>query len=562
MSIGNFIQSDLEEAVGKAGFSGEVRIVSTTGERYGDYTTSWALQQSKVLGKSPTDLAVRVINSIPDSDIYEPPELVTPGFINFRLKKGFLGKHLKLVLAEGDRFGSSNSFKGKRALVEYSSPNIAKPMHVGHLRNTNIGQAILNTLSFVGYETISDNHLGDWGTQFGRMLWAYKMWGHRVRNPSVQDLLNLYVRFHEEAKTNSHLLIEANEEFMKLEQGDKENRSLWEQFTKISLNEFNRIYDDLGAKFDYSHGESFYEKDFANVADELVKSGVAIRDPDGSIVAKFEDMPPLVMRKSDGATLYAIRDLATAKYRRENFDPDLVVLVVAVEQSLYWRQLFEIMNRANWMGKAEYVHASYGLTRLKGGKMSTRAGDVVSAEELIKEAKVRAEELIVQKRSGSRASSKLIRDIAIGSIKWADLKIGRDSGVVFDWETAFSMDGNSGPYIQYSFARTQSILRKTPKSDERVYDTSLLVEDDEMLLLRMLTKFPEVVEGSARSLAPQMLCQYAFSLAQQFSRFYENIPVLSSERKVKTVRLALVAAVGITLRNSLSLLGIPTPDRV
>src|SRR2546429_221844 len=558
MSVHDYIQSDLEKAVKKAGFDdvSGVAVTSTTDMQFGDYTTSWALQRSKTLGQSPAELAEKIVGSFSESEIYQKPEVVKPGFINFRLKSDFLGKHLRLVLAEGSRFGSATTFKGKRALVEYSSPNIAKPMHVGHLRNTNIGQALVNLLSFVGYETISDNHLGDWGTQFGRMLWAYKMWGHGIENPKVQDLLDLYVRFHEEAKTHPHLLNEAKEEFARLEQGDKENRQLWEQFTKISLDEFNRLYAELGAKFDYQHGESFYHKSFASVTDELLRAGVVVRDPDNSVVAKFEDTPPLVLMKSDGATLYGIRDLATAKYRREKFDPDLVLLVVAVEQSLYWQQLFELLRKLNWMGKAEYVHVSYGLTRLKEGKMSTRAGDIVSAEQLIGEAKSRAEKLLAEKNPGVKVSQKLVGQIAIGSIKWADLKISRESGVIFDWDSVFAWEGNSGPYMQYSYARIQSLLKKSLKEDLSTFSVDRLEGEHEQYILRMIAKFPEVVEGSARSFSPQALSHYAFSLAQEFSKFYENVPVLSSEGADRKARLALVRAVGIVLKNSLDLLAI------
>lgn len=562
MSIRDLIQSDVNKALASAGLPGEVRIVSTSEPKFGDYTTSWALQQSRILGKSPHELATTLIEALAESEVYEKPELVEPGFINFRLSKAFLVKHLSLVLAEGSRFGSASTYKGKKALVEYSSPNVAKPMHVGHLRNTNIGQSLINILSFVGYETISDNHLGDWGTQFGRMLWAYKMWGHSITDPNVDDLVKLYVRFHEEAKTKPHLLVEAKEEFLRLEKGDKENVALWKRFTDISTTEFDRIYRDLGAKFDHSYGESAYKKEFDKVTKELVGAGVVTRDPDGSVVAKFDEMPPLVLIKSDGATLYGVRDLATAKFRRDKFNPDLVLLVVAVEQTLYWEQVFELLRKMGWMGKANYVHVSYGLTRLMDGKMSTRTGDIVAAADLLNEAKARAEKLLAEKNPGKNPDGSLVRAIAAGSIKWADLKIARESGVAFDWDRVFSLDGNSGPYMQYSYARTQSILKKAPKDDLRGFDAELLTDGLEQSLLRMLAKFPEIVEESASTFSPHIIAHYSFSLAQEFSRFYETTPVLSSEGALKRSRLALVAAVGQTIKNSLHLLSIPTPEKI
>lgn len=563
VNIKQVIQSDVEKSIKKAGLFAaipvEVAYPSDPGR--GDYAINWPLQAAREINQSPLEIAKKIQEGLAKSEVYDQPQIVEPGFINFRLSNEFLGKHLNLVLAEGERFGASLQGKDQTVVIEFSSPNIAKPMNIGHLRNTNLGQALVNIFKFNSYQTISDNHIGDWGTQFGKLLYAYKNWGQNQENIDIKGLLALYVRFHDETKSDDKLEAAAREEFRKLEQGDEENRRLWEKFRTLSLREFDRAYQELGAKFDFALGESSYEKDLPRVVDEAIKSGAAKRDPDGSVIIPLEGMPPFLILKSDGATLYGTRDLATAKYRIEKFNPTQVLYVIASEQSLYLRQLFSSLQKLGWGKEIKWVHVSYGLTRLPQGKMSTRSGELVTADEVLTEAKKQAAAVIKEKDLSPGPDQKLIEAVAVGAIKWNDLKISRESEVLFDWQQVFSIEGNTGPYMQYSYARTENILSRTEGLAGST-DTTLLQDPLELELLRRLVRFPEQVEAAAADYHPHLIAQFAFDLAQEFSRFYEKCPVLTADPGLKQARIALVRAVGTTLKTSLSLLGISAPSRL
>jgi len=565
MGIKGLIEKDISEAVQKAGLLSDRPVVVeyATDYKFGDYTTTWPLQVARDLDHSSLEIAKKVQEGIKKSEVYEHPEIVEPGFLNFHLKPEFLGKHLKLAVAEDRKFGSSTTGKGQVVLIEYSSPNIAKPMHIGHLRNTNIGQSLVELFRFTGHKVTSDNHIGDWGTQFGKLLYAYKTWGEGLSNPTITDLLELYVRFHKEAEANPELDQAARDEFRKLEQGDNQNRNLWQKFKDSSSLEFRRVYKLLHVEFDMEYGESFYEGEVGKVVDWVLQSGVGKKDPDGSVVIPLEGMPPFLILKSDGATLYGSRDLATAKYRIQKYHPTKVVYVVGAEQSLYFSQLFASLDKLGWSKGVDWVHVSYGLTRLPEGKMSTRSGELVAATEIIAEAESRAQRVLEEKNSKLTNSKDLAREIAVGAIKWADLKVSRESEVVFDWERVFSLEGNSGPYLQYTYARTQNILSKASAVDKSPdFKTELLSDPLEVVILRQLVRFPEVVEASVKHYSPHFVATFGFELAQNFSRFYETIPVLTAPTDLRQARLGLVKAVGIAIRNSLSLLAITAPEKI
>ncbi len=565
MNIREVIQSDIEKSIEKAGLSvnSVVKVVHSSDSRFGDYASNWSLQVAKELNQSPSDIAKKIEANLEKSEVYEPPTISDPGFINFTLKSTFLAQHLKLVLAEGDKFGSGKFGRGQTVLVEFSSPNIAKPMNIGHLRNTNIGQALVNIIGFNGYQTISDNHLGDWGTQFGKLLWAYKKWGQGISEPSISQLLELYVRFHDEADSNPEMNASARHEFKKLEQGDKENRILWEKFKSLSLGEFEKIYHDLNVKFDQTLGESFYEKLLPEVVSSALKTGVAKRDPDGSVLIPIEGMPPFLILKSDGGTLYGTRDIATAKYRIDKIKKGTVLYVIASEQTLYMQQLFIALSKLGLGKDITWEHISYGLTRLPQGRMSTRSGDLITAEEILTEAKNRARKIISAKDQRGSLDEELVRSIAIGAVKWNDLKLTRESEVVFDWEQVFSVEGNTGPYIQYSIARVSSLISKSGiQVGGSNVDATLLVEPSELEIMRHLVRFPEIIKLACESYQPHLICQYSFELAQLFSRFYEQVPVLTAGSGLKESRLALARAVETTLRTSLRLLAIDAPSRL
>ena len=565
MNIREVIHSDIEESIKNSNLElvAPIQVLNSSDPSFGDYTSNWPLQAAHYLKQSPLEIAKKIEANFIKSEILETPKVAEPGFLNFHLKPDFLAKHLRLVVAEGDKFGSGDLGRGKKVVVEFSSPNIAKPMHVGHLRNTNIGQAIANILSYNGYQTITDNHIGDWGTQFGKLLYAYKSWGRETSNPSIKDLLKLYIRFHSEAVSSNELEDLARREFKKLEEGDRENRELWERFRQTSLFEFDRIYQDLGVKFTYQHGESFYEKDLPKIISQILASGIGQRDSDGSVIIPLEGLPPFLILKSDGATLYGTRDLSTAKYRIENIKPSQILYVIGSEQSLYMQQLFVSLKKLGWGEGIIWKHLSYGLTRLPQGKMSTRSGDLITAEEILAEAYDLAEGVIKNKDAQSKPDKNLIKAVAVGALKWNDLKVARESEVIFNWEHLFSVEGNTGPYIQYSYARTQNILAKASSSDKTSYfDSTALIHPTEVAILRQLVHFPEVVQDAGNAYAPHLICQFAFELAQNFSRFYEAVPVLASEPAERSPRLGLVAAVGSTLAVSLKLLGISAPPRL
>jgi len=563
VNIKQVIQSDIEKSIKKAGLVSPtpVQVSYPRDSSLGDYSVNWPLQVAEDINQPAIEIAKKIQRGLEKSEVYGTPEVAEPGFINFHLSPEFLGKHLQLVLAEGEKFGSSNQGKGQVAVIEYSSPNIAKPMNIGHLRNTNIGQSLVNIFNFNSYQTISDNHIGDWGTQFGKLLYAYKQWGRDQENIDIKTLLELYVRFHDEAASKPEMEEAARAEFRQLEQGDQENRQLWEKFRAISLVEFERTYLELGAKFDFNLGESSYERDLTRIVDEAIKLRVAKKDPDGSVVIPLEGIPPFLILKSDGATLYGTRDLATAKYRIEKFHPNQVLYVIASEQALYLTQLFSALKKLGWGEGIKWVHVSYGLTKLPQGKMSTRSGDLVTAEEVIDEAKKLAAAVIKDKDRSKAPDQKLIAEVAVGAIKWNDLKISREAEVVFDWKQIFSIEGNTGPYLQYTYARTQNILSRSSELAVAT-DSSLLKEEIELAILRKLVRFPEQIEAAAQSYHPHMIAQFAFELSQEFSRFYEQCPVLTAPESLKQARLALVKAVGNTLKTSLSLLGISAPSRL
>ncbi len=590
----------------------------------GDYSVIIALILGKKVKKNSTEIANLIKSRIKiQNSFFDKIEVVKPGFINFFLSKEYLISELKKILKEKNKYGSNKTEEGKTVIVDYSSPNIAKPFGIGHLRSTIIGQALYNIYKFLGWKCIGDNHLGDWGTQFGKLIVAIKEWGDEknLKSLTIKDLEKLYVKFHQKAKSNPELLGQAQEWFKKLEQGDKEAKKIWQICIKISLKEFDKIYKLLGIKIDYALGESFYQGKMEAVIKDAEKRGIAQKSQ-GALVISLPDINiPLMILKRDGATTYGTRDLATIKHRIERWKPALIIYEVGVDQKFYFQQLFkaaELLGYAKYdevkpsspqtkrsakeedlsssprtlcfryaktcVGeetsslldasfsskacvKEQFKHIAHGLIRFKGGKFSTRKGKTIHLEEVLKEAIIKAEKIIEKSETSKnfllKEKEEVAKAVGIGAIKYNDLSrhYGRD--IIFDWKSILSLEGNSGPYLQYTFARCQSVLKKADQKIDYQKIKTIDFNLEEEAILREIFIFPEIVQGAADSFSPHFICRFAFHLAQKYNLFYNLHPIISAPtQESKIFRLALTVAVAQILKNSLFLLGISTPEKM
>lgn len=506
-----------------------------------------------------------------EGKLFDRIEIAGGGFLNIWLSKDAIKAEFRKILKAGNAWGRvKNGIRNKETIiVEYSAPNIAKPMHVGHLRSTIIGDAIANVYEYLGYGVVRWNYLGDWGTQFGKLIAAYKKWGNRrevAKNP-VERLEELYVKFHQELKKDPSLENEGREEFKKLEGGDKKNKKLWRWFKKESLKEFNKIYNRLGVSFSTQIGEAFYEKDLDQIINLLREQRIA-QESEGALMIELErfDLPPAMIRKSDGATLYFTREIANLKYRIEEYKPKRILYVVANEQTLHFSQLFAVAKMMDISGgkeMPELAHVKFGLVRGETGKkLSTREGTAIKLNELLdRSVKLSREALAKRKVELKRGEASEVAEIlGVGAVKYNDLSQNRMSDIVFDWEKMLSFEGNSAPYLQYTYARLKSILKKAkgvPKLDSIVLDN----ERDVLLVLK-LSEFPEVLERVKETYMPSQLASYLYELARELNSYYHSEPVIYSEEELRAVRLNLVKAASEVLRTGLNLLGIKTVERM
>ena len=519
----------------------------------GDYASNIALILAKKHNHQPLEVAGKIIQEILRQDYkwLAKAEVAGPGFVNFYLSPEFFQASLNEILKADQNFGALKIGAGKKVLVEYSSPNIAKPFGIGHLRSTIIGEAVANILNFSGYEVVRDNYLGDWGTQFGKLIVALKKWGNldeAQNSPEpIKYLVGLYVRFHDEAEKDKTLDDEARAWFLKLEQGDQEARNIWQTCVDLSLLEFNRIYERLGTKFDSTRGESFFEDKMPAVIEELRQKDLLKKSEGAELVFFPQDkLPPLMVIKSDGSTLYATRDLATDKYRLATYGPEIIIVnEVGSEQSLYFRQLFELEKMLGWFQTGQRIHIAHGLIRGKEGKLSTRKGDAIWLEEVLTEA---------VKRAGA-FNPDTAEAVGIGALKYNDLKRESQKDIIFDWNDILNLEGNSGPYLQYTYARAKSLLVKAGV-DQATWSAPVEVGQ----LERLLYRFPEVVEHSAQDYAPHHLCTYLYELAATFNNFYNQVKIIGAPDEA--YRLALTTATAQILGTGLDLLGISAPERM
>ena len=491
------------------------------------------------------------------------------GYLNFTLARAPFAAGVMSDLARWkDRYGSHDVGAGRAVVIDYSSPNIAKPMSVGHLRSTVIGAALHRLYANIGYAPVGINHIADWGTQFGKLLYAFTVWVDRqaYAEAPLRELLRLYVKFEQEAQRDPTLEERGREWSLKLERGDPQARALWQEFVRHSMSEFNKIYDLLDVRFEHTLGESFYADKVDEVINEAIRRGVAVEDQ-GALIVRLDDVglsTPLILRRSDGATLYHTRDLAAAIYRIQTWNPAQLIYVVGADQRLHFRQLFATLRKLGYEGL--FVHVDFGLITLPEGRMSTRKGRVVFLEDVLEEAMLRARRLVDEKNPELSADERaeVARIIGIGAVKYADLSQNRVKNIVFDWDRMLSLDGDSAPYLQYTYVRARSILRKGGEvAPEGVFDPRAAASAPEWGLIALLARFPEIVLEAAQSYHPHLVATFLLSLAQAFHGFYHEVPVLQAEdAPLRQSRLQLVGGVASVMRCGLDLLGIRVPERM
>lgn len=536
-------------------------------ESHGDYATGIAMDLAKKLKKKPLEVAGELKSQISDLEfpIIQSIEVAPPGFLNFWLASTALAGEVNEVNKQKDRYGSSATGRGRTVVIDYSSPNIAKRFGIGHLRSTVIGQALYNLDKIHGFRVIGDNHLGDWGTQFGSLLAQISNQHLAISNLTIDKLEELYVDFHQRAEGDPKLMEEARAWFKKLEEGDQEARSLWKAVVSVSIKEFDRIYALLGVKFDYAYGESFYEDKMPSVIKEVRGKGLS-KKSEGAEIVEFENLPPAILVKSDGTTTYFTRDLATIKFRLEKWQPQFITYEVGADQKLHFQQVFETIKRLGWADGVTLRHVAHGLIRLpadrqdlRSGKMSTRRGQTIKLEDVLDEAIRRAGKLIGSS-AGLGATEKAV---GIGAIKYFDLMHQPQTDIIFDWEKLFLLEGNSGPYLQYTYARAMSVLRKANALKPLAVSHKPLASEAESPLLRYIYRFPEALDDAAENYSPNLICNYLFELAQRFNSFYDKAPIIKAEsEELKALRLALTSATAQVVKNGLTILGIETPERL
>ncbi len=519
------------------------------------------------LGKNPKEAAEKLKQKIRLPKIISKAEVIGP-YLNFFVNHhAFAETSLKKIYERKEKYGKQNIGQGKIIAMDYSHPNIAKPFGIGHLRSTVIGNSLYRILSLLGYKPISINHLGDWGTQFGKLIVAFRMWGKEkeMEKEPIKYLLSLYVRFHEEAEKKDSLNDEARAAFKKIEEGDKECTKLWEKFRKLSLKDFQKIYDLLDVSFDSYKGEADMVKFWPAVFKKLEKK-VDTEVSEGALITKLEKykMPPVILLKSDGATTYHSRDIATASYRIKELKADTLLYIVGMEQKLYFQQLFKVLGLMGY--KKEFVHADFGHFRFGGKKMSTRKGRVVFLEETLSKSIELAKKIILEKNPKLKNKEEVAKMVGVGAIIFGDLSNDRVRNIDFDWDRMLSFEGETAPYIQYTHARACSILRKAQK-EHKVAATSEVSYElyniaEEKAVIRLLYDFPDVLVKVADSYKPHHLAHYLIALAQTFNEFYHKCPVISEVKEQMQARLLLVDCVRQVLQNGLGLLGIKSPEEM
>lgn len=530
----------------------------------GDYAYP-CFRLAKVLRKAPPLIAADLAEKIQLPSFVKEVKVVG-AYLNFFTDKSvFAETIISKVFAEKENYGKSKEGEGKNIVIDYSSPNIAKPFHVGHLRSTVIGNAIYKIYEFLGYNCVGINHLGDWGTQFGKLITAYKMWGNAeaVEKDGISELMRIYVKFHEEAEKDPSLNDTARAWFVKMQDGDEEAISLWKWFKDISLKEFERVYKTLDVSFDSYAGESFYNDKMAAVVEELKEKNL-LKESNGAMIVDLEDakMPPCLIIRSDGGTLYATRDITAALYRKKTYDFEKCIYVTAIDQNLHFAQWFKVIEKMGYDWYKNLVHVPFGLVSLESGKLSTRKGNVVLMEDLLSEAVKKTAAIIEEKNPNLPNKEEVAKEVGIGAVIFDDLYNGRIKDIVFSWEKMLSFEGETGPYVQYTNARACSVLRKAEEEADGNVDFSLLTDDVTVEVIKLIASFNDKVKDAAERYEPSVVSRYLVDLAQAFNKFYHDNSILNAEENTRKARLAVVKAVSLVLTSGLALLGIKAPEQM
>ncbi len=517
---------------------------------------------AKALRKSPIMIAEELQNSF-ETDSVITKVLAVNGYLNFTVNRTiFASEVLDSVLSLGENYGKSEMGNGKTVVIDYSSINIAKPFHIGHLSTTVIGGALYRIFKFLGYNVVGVNHLGDYGTQFGKLIYAYKKWGTReeVERGRIKELTRLYVKYHEEAETNPSMDDEARNYFKMIENGDEECVKLFNWFKDLTLVDVDRVYKELDISFDSYNGESFYNDKMAPVINELDEKGLLVESDGAKIVdLSSYDMPPCLILRSDGASLYATRDLAAAFYRKDTYDFYKCLYVVAYQQNLHFKQLFKVLELMDKPWAKDMEHVAFGMVSLEEGTMSTRKGNVVLLEDVISKCKEKAFEIINQKNPDLENKEETASAVGVGAVIFGALSSGRIKDIVFSYDKVLNFDGETGPYCQYTYARCSSVLKK---GGEISGYTISNINEHEYNLINELQKFPQVVKNACEKYEPSMITRYVIDLSGAYNKFYFECKIIGEELNVKNYRLALTKATQITIRNALKLLGIKTPEKM
>ena len=518
---------------------------------------------AKSYRKAPPMIAQDLKESIGDQAFLSEIKVVG-GYLNFYVDKAQYAQQIIDKYTNVTDYGCSDQGKDKTICIDYSSPNVAKNFHVGHLRTTIIGNSLYKIFSKLGYKVVRINHLGDWGTQFGKLIVAYKKWGSReaVEEKGIQELMDIYVKFHEEAEKDDSLNDEARAWFLKMEQGDEEALEIWQWFRDISLKEFMRVYNILGMEFDSFAGESFYRDKTADVIKRLTDDGL-LKESQGAMIVPLEeyDMPPCIVAKKDGSSIYATRDLAAILYRKATYNFDRCLYVTGLEQKLHFAQVFKVIELMGNDYAKNLVHIPYGLVSLKSGKISSRKGNVIFAEDLLRESINKTTSIIEEKNPDIPDKEEVAKQVGIGAIIFNDLYNQRIKDVIFDWNKLLNFDGETGPYVQYTYARASSVLRKIGEVPDTI-DYTLLTDEASIGLLKEIERYPQVIKDAAERYEPSVIARYSIDLAHAFNKFYHECQINVEDETTKYTRTNVVKIARYIIKDALSLLGIQCPEQM
>jgi len=546
----------------------ETYIETPIDNKNGDYAFP-CFRLAKELKKAPPIIANEIKEKIElDTSIIEDVQVVG-GYLNFYINKETITKEVLKEISKTEKYGKTNIENGKNIVVDYSSPNIAKPFHIGHLRSTVIGGALYNIYKYLGYNVTGVNHLGDYGTQFGKLIEGYKLWGNEydIDKDPINELTKIYVRINQACKEDENILNACRDNFKKLEDGDQYCVELWQRFKDLSLKEFQRVYDLLGSKFDSWNGESFYSDKMPEVIEKLEKSGKLV-ESQGAKIIDLEDEginTPCIIEKSNGSTTYATRDLAAILYRARTYDFDKVLYLTSYEQALHFKQVFTVAKYLDLDEKylKGLIHVPFGMVQLPTGKMSTREGNIIKLEELLNEAIERAEKIIEEKNPELEDKKETAKKVGVGAVIFNDLSNSRVKDEIFEWDKILNFQGETGPYIQYTYVRTKSVLEKAGKLPE-LKDIKLDVLNDiySQTIIKLIYNFQDILVQVTRKEEPSILSRYLIDLAKAFSSFYNENKIIVEDKDIQNARVYLTYAVNQVLKNGVELLGMQMPNKM